>query len=343
MKMKILITGSEGYIGTILKKVLLDAGYEVAGIDNCFYSSSWLYGERIDEIIPTLKKDIRDISVEDLKSFDAAIHLAELSNDPLGEINPETTFNINHIGTVNLAKKSKEAGVRRFIYFSSCSVYGASDDILDEKSPVNPLTTYAKCKVLNENELSKMADDSFSPVIFRNATVYGASPSMRFDLVVNKLSALAWTIKKIKMQSDGKSWRPFIHILDVCDAVLCALNAPVETVHNQIFNVGYSTSNYQIRDIAEIISNVFQGCEVSVNKESPDKRTYKVNFDKISSSLPGFKCKRNVETGVKELLEIFRTIDMNKEIFESKDFTRIKKINFLIQSGKVDINLMLKK
>ena len=340
--MKILITGFEGYIGTMLQKVLLDAGYEVHGLDTGFYRSGWLYDKGISKIEPLLDKDIRDVSVQDLKSFDTVIHLAELSNDPLGEINSEITLNINHAGTVNLAKKSKEAGVKKFVYFSSCSVYGASDNVNDENSPVNPLTAYAKCKVLNEIELSKMADDNFSPVIFRNATVYGASPRMRFDLVVNNLSGLAWTTNEIKMQSDGKPWRPFIHILDVCDAVACGLKAPIESIHNQIFNVGDTRSNYQIREIAEIISSVFPGCKMSLNKNAVDKRNYKVNFDKISSSLPGFKCKRNVEIGAKELLDIFKMINMKKEIFESNDYTRLKQINFLIKTDQVNDNLFWK-
>lgn len=340
--MKILLTGSEGYIGTVLEKVLLDVGFDVYGLDTGFYRHGWFYGEGTNKLTPIFKMDVRNISIDDLRFFDTVIHLAELSNDPLGEINSEITFNINHEGTVNLAKKSKEAGVKRFIYFSSCSVYGSSDNFSDEKSPVNPLTTYAKCKVLNETALSKMADENFSPVYFRNSTVYGISPRMRFDLVVNKLSALAWAINKIKTQSNGKSWRPFVHILDVCDAVVCALEAPVELIHNQIFNVGDTGSNYQICEIAEIISSISPGCKMSLNKNISDRRNYKVNFDKISSFLPGFKCKRNVEMGVKELLNIFKLIDMDKKTFESNNYIRLNQINFLIESNQVDKNLFWK-
>lgn len=333
--MKIIVTGSEGYIGTVLTQKLLERGHDVVGVDAGFYRSAYLYNN-LEKSLFTLGKDIRDITEKELRGFDALIHLAELSNDPLGQLSPDITYAINHEGTVELAKKAKKAGIARFIYSSSCSVYGASDEMSDERSTANPLTTYAKCKILNEQALSTMADNTFSPVILRNATVYGPSPRMRFDLVVNNLSGVAWITKGIKMESDGTPWRPFVHIEDVAHAFVCALEAPKESVHGQIFNVGDTRSNYQIKDIALIVSKMFPGCTMSLNKNAVDKRNYRVNFDKINVYLPGFACKKTVEDGVKELLEVFKKINMDKETFESRHFTRLKQINHLLETGQID-------
>lgn len=334
--MRILLTGIDGYIGTILGQELVKAGHDVVGLDTGYYADAWLYDIPDFQKPEVIKKDVRDVNKKDLVGFDAVIHLAELSNDPVGENNPAVTYQINHEGSANLAKLAKETGVSRFIYFSSCSVYGASDNIVDEISPVNPLTAYAKSKIMNEEFLQKIADDNFSPIIFRNATVYGPSPRLRFDLVVNNLSGLAYTTKEIKMDSDGTSWRPFIHVLDICQAVLLALSAPKELTHKQIINIGDTNSNYQIKDIAEIIGNVFPGCTVSLNKNGADKRNYKVNFDKIKTVLPGFSCKYDLASGAKELLDIFEKINLSKEDFESRKYTRLKQIKYLRENNKID-------
>ncbi len=334
--MKILLTGIDGYIGTVLGQELIKAGYDVAGLDTGYYSDAWLY-DIVDFKHPiTINKDIRKVTKEDLVGFDAIVHLAELSNDPVGENDPKVTYQINHEGTVNLVNCAKKAGVNRFIYFSSCSVYGASDNIADETSATNPLTAYAKSKVMNEEFLQKRANYSFSPIIFRNATVYGASPRLRFDLVVNNLAGLAFTTKEIKMESDGTPWRPLVHIGDVCQAVLIALETPRKQIHKQIVNIGDTNSNYQIRDIAKIIRNTFSGCSVSLNKSGSDKRNYRVNFDKIKTVLPGFSCKYDVAKGAKELLNIFKKVKLSKEDFQSKDYTRLKQIKYLREKDKID-------
>lgn len=333
--MKVLITGIEGYIGTVLGQVLLNQGFNVVGLDTGYYREGWFF-KGIKHFPKIISKDIRTIKEDDLKGYNTVVHLAELSNDPLGEINSEVTYEINHQGTVTLAKKSKKMGIKRFIYFSSCSVYGASEDVVDEKTKPNPLTVYAQCKVLNEKSLLAMADDNFSPVILRLATVFGPSPRMRFDLAVNNLAGLAWTTKEIKMESDGNPWRPFVHILDVCEAVACILKANKNVVHGQIFNLGSQKSNHQIKDIAAIIGKVFVGCQVSLNKNGIDKRNYRVNFEKINNRLPGFSCKRTVETGIQELSEIFKQIKLSKEIFASRNFTRLKQLQYLRQTKQID-------
>ncbi len=337
--MKVLLTGINGYIGTVLGQELIKTGFDVTGLDTGYYQDAWLYDMPNFQKPTVIVKDIRDITPEDVKGFDAVVHLAELSNDPLGQNNPELTYEINHKGTVKLAQCAKNAGVGRFIYFSSCSVYGASDNIADETSPTNPLTAYAKSKILNEESLTEMADESFSPTIFRNATVYGASPRLRFDLVVNNLSGLAFTTKEIKMDSDGTPWRPFVHILDVCQAVLLTLKSPKEKIHKQTINIGDTRSNYQIKDIAEIVGNTFPGCSVSLNKNGADKRNYRVNFDKIKTVLPEFECKYDVARGAQELLEIFTKINLAYEDFQSKNYTRLQQIKYLKEAHKVDESL----
>ena len=336
--MKIFITGVEGYIGKVLAAELIKAGHEVAGLDAGFYNEAWLYGEKSNNY-QVIRKDIRQIELEDLQSYDAVVHLAELSNDPLGDLNPEVAVEIGHHGTVKTAELAKQAGVKRFIYSSSCSVYGFTEDIVDEISPLNPLTTYARVKVMNEKSLSKLADEIFSPIILRNGTVYGASPRMRFDLAINNLAGWAWTTKEIKMESDGAPWRPFVHVLDVCEAIQAALSAPREKIHDQIFNVGNPSSNYQIKGIAEIIGRELPGCKVSLNKDNPDKRSYRVNFSKISNQLPGFSSKREAQDGVHELSSIFEKIGLNRETFESRHYTRLKQIKHLQSSGQLDKNL----
>jgi nucleoside-diphosphate-sugar epimerase len=339
---KVLITGSSGYIGAQMVNHFIRLGYEITGLDTDFYNGGTLYNSLLK---PShfIQKDIRDVALEDLAGIDAVIHLAELSNDPIGQLNPEITRDINHKGTVRLADLAKTAGVGRFIYSSSCSVYGASDEFSNEESMTNPLTEYARCKLLNEQYLLKIADEKFAPVIMRNATVFGASPQMRFDLVVNNLSGLAWTEKELKLESNGTPWRPLVHILDVCGAFSAAVSAPKDKVSGQILNVGSNGTNYQVKDIAGIIGEVFKVDKVSFNMESQDKRNYKVNFDKIGKVLPEFKARYTIKDGAEELKEIFKEINMTSEIFLSKNFTRLKMINHHLERGDLDANLRWKK
>src|SRR5204863_3680256 len=250
---RILVTGTEGYLGSLLAPELLRQGYEVIGLDTGFYKGRTFYRDG-GATPPTLAKDIRHIAAEDLKGVEAVVHMAELSNDPAGQLAPHITYEINHKGSVRLAELARRAGVRRFVYMSSCSVYGVSDqDFVTEESPVNPQTAYAICKTLVERDVRALATDSFSPTFMRNATAYGASPRMRFDIVLNNLAGLAWTTKKIAMTSDGTPWRPLVHGLDISRAIVQVLDAPVERVHNQIFNVGDTAQNYQIREVAETV------------------------------------------------------------------------------------------
>ncbi len=341
--MKVLVTGTDGYIGVMLAAALLERGHEVTGLDAGYYRSGWLYDPGMAKFPVCISKDIRHITDEDLKKFDACIHLAELSNDPLGQLNLEITYQINHMATVALAEKCKKAGIARFVYMSSCSVYGVgSDEYKTEASQPNPQTAYAKCKVLVERDVSAMADDDFSPTFMRNATAYGASPRMRFDVVLNNLAGLAWTTKQIKMSSDGSPWRPLVHVLDICEAIACVLEAPREIVHHQIFNVGDSRENFRVREIARIVAKVFPGCELIFGSNAGDNRSYRVSFEKINARLPGFKCKRNAKMGAAELRELFERIAMARETFEFRAFTRLKQLQYLLESGQIDRNLFWK-
>lgn len=334
--MKVLVTGIDGYIGTMLGPVLLERGHEVVGLDTGYYRVGWLYNG-LKKFPPTINKDLRHITEEDLKGFEAIVHLAELSNDPLGQHNPEITFEINHRGSVMLAQMSKKVGISRFVYASSCSVYGVgSDDFKTEESETNPQTAYAECKVLVERDVSQLADDDFSPTFLRNATAYGASPRMRFDIVLNNLAGLAWTMKEIKMVSDGMPWRPLVHILDISQAIARTLEAPRKVVHNQIFNVGDTEDNYRVRDIANIISDTFPGCALSFGTNDGDNRSYRVSFDKIRTYLPEFKCQHNARTGAEQLREVFERVSMSNEIFKFRAFTRLKQLEYLIQTQQID-------
>ena len=337
--MKVFVTGVEGYIGCLLVPLLLQRGHDVVGLDNGYYRDGWLFSDQkmVPNFSPTINKDLRNISAEDVEGFDAIIHLAELSNDPLGQNNPEVTFKINHVGSVNLAKLAKSVGVERFIYTSSCSVYGVgSGDFLTETDATNPQTAYAKCKVLVEQDIGKMADDNFSPTYLRNATAYGASPRMRFDIVLNNLSGLAWTTKKIAMTSDGTPWRPLVHVLDICNAIIASLEAPRDAIHNEVFNVGHNGDIHQVKDIANIVGEIFTGCEVTFGPGGGDNRSYRVNFDKIHERLPAFKCDWDAVKGAKQLFDIFSRIDMSPETFNFRPFTRLKQLEFLIRTKQID-------
>jgi nucleoside-diphosphate-sugar epimerase len=335
--MKILVTGTEGYLGSLLAPLLMEQGHEVIGVDTGYYKVGWLYNGT-PSTAKTLNKDIRHITAEDLQGVEAVVHMAELSNDPAGQLSPTITYDINHKGSLRLAQIAKDAGVSRFVYMSSCSVYGISKDgeVADEQSEINPQTAYAECKALVERDLPPLATDNFSPTFMRNATAFGASPRMRFDIVVNNLSGLAWTTNEIKMTSDGTPWRPLVHALDICKAIICTLNAPRDVVHNQIFNVGDYDNTHRVREIAEIVAGVFTGCKVSFGENSTDNRSYLVSFDKINSTLPGFKCEWTVERGTKQLLEVFKQIDMKSETFTSNGFTRLKQLEYLIRTQQID-------
>ncbi|MEO0969434.1 MAG: SDR family oxidoreductase [Cyanobacteria bacterium J06639_18] len=341
--MKILVTGTEGYLGSLLPPLLLEKGHEVIGVDTGFYKSGWLYnGTTLTA--KTLNKDIRNITKEDLQGVEAIVHMAELSNDPTGQLAPNITYDINHKGSIRLAELAKSAGVRRFVYMSSCSVYGvATEGDVTEESTVNPQTAYAECKTLVERDLQPMADDNFSPSFMRNATAFGASPRMRFDIVLNNLAGLAWTTKEIKMISDGTPWRPLVHALDICKAIVCTLEAPRDIIHNQIFNVGDTSNNYRVKEIAEVIASIFKGCELSFGDSGGDNRSYRVSFEKINTKLPGFKCDWNAQLGAQQLYDLFQQIDMTEDMFQFRGFTRLKQLEYLIRTQQIDENFFWNK
>jgi nucleoside-diphosphate-sugar epimerase len=341
--MRILITGTEGYIGSVMGPRMAELGHEVVGLDSGFYREGWLYNTKCSYQPPCVGKDIRHVTADDLKGFEAVVHLAELSNDPLGQLHEAVTYQINHTGSVELAKKCKAAGVSRFVYTSSCSVYGVgSDDFKSEDSEPNPQTAYARCKVLVEQDVSKLADDSFSPTFLRNATAFGLSPRMRFDIVLNNLAGLAWTTKEIRMISDGSPWRPLVHVLDICDAVACTLDVPRTVVHNEVVNVGDSGQNYRVREIAQIVSDAFPGCRLTMGSSNGDNRSYRVSFDKIKTLFPKFKCRLDAAAGAHQFRELFARIQMPVDVFEFRAFTRLKQIEHLINTGQVDQSLFWK-
>jgi len=339
--MRIFVTGTDGYIGAVLAPRLLREGHEVTGFDTGFYRGGWLFTDPVNfGVMPrAVCHDIRKITPDMLEGFDAVVHMAELSNDPLGESNREVTFDINHRGSVVLAEAAKAAGVPRFVYTSSCSVYGvAEEDVVDETSRVNPQTAYAECKVMVERDVGALADGNFSPVFLRNATAYGASPRMRFDIVLNNLAGLAWTVGKIAMTSDGTPWRPIVHIQDIGTAISTCLTAPTEAIAGEVFNVGSSTENYRVREIAEIVHEVFPESELTFGPGGGDNRSYRVSFDKIKNGLPGFRCEWSALEGARQLRSVFERIQMSKEDFEAPPYTRLKGLKNLIATGQIDEN-----
>jgi nucleoside-diphosphate-sugar epimerase len=336
---RVLVTGVDGYIGSVLGPRLIEQGMEVIGVDCGFYRDGWLYND-IGPRPFTLTKDVRHMGPKDVEGFDAVVHLAELSNDPLGEFSERTTYAINHAGSVRLARVCKQAGVPRFIYTSSCSVYGAAEDggELNEKSPTNPQTAYARCKVLVERDVGELADCNFSPVFLRNATAFGASPRMRFDVVLNNLAGFAWTTKEIKLVSDGTPWRPLVHVEDICQAIALALQAPRETVHGEVFNVGDDGQNYRVREIASIVARVFDDCPITSGRPSGDNRSYRTSFDKIHRHLPKFRCHWSAERGAHQLHELFERVGMTREVFFFRAFTRLEELKHLISSQQIDVD-----
>ena len=337
--MRVLLTGHLGYIGTVMAPLLAEAGHEVVGLDSGLFEQC-TFGEPPRQF-PYIRKDIRDATPADLEGFHAVLHLAGLSNDPLGNLNPQLTYEINHLASVHLAQSAKQAGVERFVFSSSCSTYGsAGDKILDESAEFNPVTPYGTSKVLVERDVSKLADSRFSPTFLRNATAYGVSPRLRFDLVLNNLVAWAFTTGRVYIKSDGTPWRPIVHIEDISRAFLAALEAPCEVVHNEAFNVGRSEENYQVRDLAEIVKETVPGCKIEYAADAgPDKRCYRVDFSRISRALPGFQPQWDARKGARELYEAYQKVDLRHEDFEGARYKRIDHLQGLLASRRLDSTL----
>jgi nucleoside-diphosphate-sugar epimerase len=338
--MRILVTGDKGYIGAVMVPMLVQAGHSVVGLDSDWFEHSAFGAPRI--AIPSKKKDLRDLEPADLDGLDAVVHLAGLSNDPLGDLNPALTYEINHVASVHLAKLAKEAGVQRFLFSSSCSTYGAAgtEELLNEEAEFRPVTPYGRSKVLVEQDVVKLASANFSPTFLRNATAYGVSPRLRFDLVLNNLVAWAHTTRRIYIKSDGTPWRPIVHIEDISRAFLAALDAPRDLVHCQAFNVGRTEENYQIRDLAKIVSETVPGCQIEYAKDgSPDTRCYRVDFSKINRVLPSFQPQWNARKGANELYDSVRGSGLALEEFEGPRYKRISHIQQLLSSGRLDANL----
>lgn len=337
--MRVLLTGHKGYIGTVLSPMLLDAGHDVHGLDSDIFSRC-TYGDD-PKSIPETIKDIRDVTIDDVKGFDAVLHLAGLSNDPLGDLNADLTYEINHRASVRIAALAKEAGVKRFIFSSSCSNYGAGgDDLLTEDGDLNPVTPYGKSKVLVEQDVSKLADNTFCPLYLRNATAYGVSPRLRFDLVLNNLVAWAYTTGAVRLKSDGTPWRPIVHIEDISRAFVATLHAPTDKVYNRAFNVGVPGENFRIREIAEIVRDAVPNSEVSFAPDaSPDKRNYRVDCSLAQREVPEFKPQWTVRKGAAELYEAYKSNGLTLEEFEGKRYKRIDHVRMLMADGIIDDQL----
>jgi len=337
--MRVLVTGHQGYIGTVLVPMLLERGYEVIGMDTDLYRNS-TFGTA-PKAVSTIRKDIRDVDASDFEGIDAVIHLAGLSNDPLGDLNPELTYEINHRASVHLAKLAKSQGVNRFVFSSSCSTYGAAgQDFVTETAAFNPVTPYGESKVLVEKDLALLADDAFSPTYLRNATAYGVSPRLRFDLVVNNLTAWAMATGEVFLKSDGTPWRPIVHIGDIALAFIAVLEADRDLVHNEAFNVGRTDENFQIREIAEVIRDTVPNTQIGFADDAgPDKRTYRVNCEKIRRVLPAFEPQWTLEKGAKELYDAYKTYGVKLDDFEGPRYKRLAQIQQLQDSGELGEDL----
>jgi len=342
--MRVLVTGNKGYIGAVMVRMLQQKGFDVIGLDSdlfedCVFGDESITGGIPD--IPYFRKDIRDVGLSDLQGIDAVLHLCALSNDPLGNLNPKITYEINHEGSVRLAKLAKKAGVERYILSSSCSVYGASTaDIVNEESEVKPITPYAASKVLAEKDISALADSRFTPTFLRSSTAYGLSPMLRFDLVVNNFVAWSFTKGIVLLKSDGSAWRPFVHIQDISRAFIAALNAPRDVVYNQIFNVGKNEENFRIREVAEIVKQTVPNSQTKyVEGAEADQRSYRVEFNKIAAALPEFKPQWTVPLGAKQLYEAYKKVGLVVEEFEGPRYRRITHLERSLLSGRVDNTL----
>jgi nucleoside-diphosphate-sugar epimerase len=338
--MRVLVTGHHGYVGSVTARVLAAAGHEVVGLDTFFYDGCDL--GHPGESVPATRLDVRDLQPQHAEGFDAVVHLAALSNDPLGDLDPELTREINLEATIALARSACEAGVRRFVFASSCSMYGAGgqEDVLDETAPLAPLTAYAESKVHSEEALSRLADQSFSPVFMRNATVYGVSPRLRADLVLNNLAAWAHTTGAIRILSDGTPWRPLVHVSDLGRATLALLEAPAELVHDQAFNIGREGENYRVRELAEIVQDAAPGCSIELARTGdPDPRSYRVSFARFAQAFPDFEFRWDARKGVAELLDAYQGSGLTQEEFEGDRYVRLRRLRTLLASGALDAAL----
>lgn len=338
--MKVLVTGHHGYIGSVTAPVLTTAGHEVVGLDTFFYEGCDFGRDGLS--VPEMRFDVRDVGPDQLQGFDAVVHLAALSNDPLGDLRSHWTYDINLEGTLSLARAAKRAGVGRFVFASSCSMYGASDsdELLDETAPLRPLTPYAESKVRAEEGLHELADDAFTPVYMRNATAYGVSPRLRLDVVLNNLAAWAHTTGRIRLLSDGRSWRPLVHVEDIARATVAILAAPLPVVHDQAFNVGSEEQNVRIRDLADELQGLL-GCDVEMSGDAtPDPRSYRVDFTKIATSLSGFWCEWNVRSGASQLVDAYASTGLSFEDFvEAGKYTRLVQLKALVARNLVGEDL----
>ncbi len=335
--MRVLVTGHNGYIGSVMAPTLQAAGHEVVGLDTFFFEDCTLGHD--ESYIPAIRKDIRDVGPHDLGGFDAIVHLAALCNDPLGDLHPEWTHEINHAASVRLASAAREVGVQRFLYASSCSMYGAAggDDILTEEAPLRPLTAYATSKVRAEEDIARMADSSFTPVFLRNANAYGLSPRLRADVVLNNLVCWAHTTRRVRIMSDGSPWRPIVHVQDIARAFAAVLSAPRKSIHNQAFNIGANGENYQVRELAEIVRSTIPGCAVEyANGSGPDPRSYRVDFSKLSRTFPDLQPQSNASFGAKDPYAPLQDANVTLADFHGRKYIRLAQIKHLLDHGRLN-------